>query len=972
MASPLREKFDQFQQDFSKTKDSIYNAVQEADSKADKTGVLKLQEDLNIINAEYQRMGSEYENELLNEKQSILEGMASGKGIGYKEVQAVIPSAMENKYGMMSPKNDRIIKSFTSSDKTKGMLKSQIAQLLEIDEEQVDTEKGLNIAQTSAFRGLRDQAYQEDYLSKRFKTVIPVIIGNKPNYILGTETSDGFKFQVANPEGFDVPNFVASTSQEILPITASILAGTATLASTASTGPASVLASEVSSNLAYGAVSSGQDFFIRMALGYDTKPGEILTRRGIEAGTGFLIGSGLGIAGSKIVRRTGDNIVNNAAKEMDKADAVLKRAGYEVDETILALGGNRGIQLGQELSGARPNSKIAHQYSKIRDKLNDWQQGKFKASEESNKIDISQRLEKEYTSLGKQLKSKNASLDNMLQQGIDRRIKSLNPRDVNTYELGESINFMVKDALQKGKELVPQVYGDFYNKANNMGVLTPKSEILDIFKKLAADPKNQYLKSPEINALIKDFTRDPSNEITIQGLHNLVKAAGGATSKSGSSSVSQQVASGVANALDEKLKSVITRNGLGAEWQQVNKTFDEASLAFRRSSAGSVLSERFGDQVLSPTGMVSVVLRDEKTAADMLLAIRNSGDNAGADALQKKLQSSYLEDIGLTSQKGFKPSKTNNNYNPAMVDTLWGKGASADRVKGTIKEINELLEKDIKLSTLDPADAARLIEPISINEKKAIFKRLYEKSVIEKEQNRLITNEIVKKAKAGDWRNLDNDIFTDTMLTAQTTEVLEIAKKMSLRERKDLGSDMLASILRDFSTAKRGTNETRYGFNLWDAEALNLSLNNWTRGQPKSPQWVKNLDAVTGSQNLADELIAASRKQAAVRPIKSTEEVPIRMLASETGLKVYTSPISYIHHSVLAAAYGANSLRPLLRTLAKDVGDEAYNKSLKKMMKGIIGGQEGIRAAAHTSRNDADSSEAMDAILSEAKRQNDL
>ena len=126
------------------------------------------------------------------------------------------------------------------------------------------------------------------------------------------------------------------------------------------------------------------------------------------------------------------------------------------------------------------------------------------------------------------------------------------------------------------------------------------------------------------------------------------------------------------------------------------------------------------------------------------------------------------------------------------------------------------------------------------------------------------------------------------------------------------------------------------------------------------------MDAVVGKDTV-DEFIAASRVQAASRPIGKAESLELRGLTSATGVKVYAAPFQYIGNKILATAYGSNNLRPFLRGLSKDIGDEAYQKNANRMLKGIIGTRMGLQAAAIQGRNDPDFQEQMQIILAEAQ-----
>ena len=378
------------------------------------------------------------------------------------------------------------------------------------------------------------------------------------------------------------------------------------------------------------------------------------------------------------------------------------------------------------------------------------------------------------------------------------------------------------------------------------------------------------------------------------------------------------------------------------------------------------MADEFGAEKLAPSQMVQRVLSNEKTVADMLSAIKNTGDEEGANVLRKQLQNAYLEKVGLTSQKGIKVSQA--NFQPEMIDALWGKTLGGEQVKAKLKELNEsLIASKVKVANIDPQDAERLLSPLPIRERERVIETIVQKSKLKENEDKLIRNKIIKRVKDGDFEMLDNVAFGSELMKARTSDVLEIAKKLPIEKRKELGMDAFAAVLQDYAP-KVGANETAKGFNLWDAEALIDDLKGWKRGKPNAPQWVSNLDAITGNRNLSDEIIAASRVQAANKPLGEVQSLQPRGLGSGTGVKIYTT-LEYFPHKMLAAAYGSNTLTPFLRSLSRDIGEEAYQKNMDRMMKGIIGTRIGLNAAAQQSANDPEFAEQMQVLLSEIQAQ---
>jgi len=124
------------------------------------------------------------------------------------------------------------------------------------------------------------------------------------------------------------------------------------------------------------------------------------------------------------------------------------------------------------------------------------------------------------------------------------------------------------------------------------------------------------------------------------------------------------------------------------------------------------------------------------------------------------------------------------------------------------------------------------------------------------------------------------------------------------------------------------------------------------------------MDAVVGKDEV-DVLIAASRVNASSRAIGKEETLSPRLLGSSTGLKFYAAPIPWINARFLSASYGSGMLRPFLKGIAKDVGDEQYAKNFSRMVGGVLGGRTGLMALANQSRNDPEFSDQMQRLMAD-------
>lgn len=954
MSSPFTQQFKQVESRLTNAKNKLEEKFLQLKEAGDEQGMKEIGSNLRLIQGEYARIADGYQQEQAVRKESLLSGISSGELISDKQkpiksfVQFPDPSGARN-YG----------EEFTYSPLkyNPNKAKKAFAELLETDPKKVDVTTGVGLKETTFLAGLQDDEARKAYLQQNYEEVLPINTVGSSNFLVKNKKGD---YILALPKGINMKDVGAAVATETLPLAAGIGAGIVSLRK----NPFSPTTASAVSNLAYSGVGAMQDVGFRKMAGLPAGVGQVATERGKEAALGLGVDFGIRTLANPFIKRVGTAIENNVAKELREATELLQKKGMDVNYPVGAEGGDIVLKFQRELAGKFPKMAVAETMEKTRGVMASYQ----KAIEDKvigvPKVDITNRVKAEADQLAAMIEKQNVRLQGQAKGWVDNRLKQIMPDNTNQVDLGNTISSLMEDAATKGQAIKDQAYRSFYDETTQRGVNVPKQEVLNTIEGVLAGTRNDFKRNPSIERLYRDIANSGESNFSAEQLRNIVQVARDSVPLN-ASKTADQVAVGVSKALDDKFNEVISRNGLGDLWSQTNKTYDETSLAFRRSSPGKILSEQFGSQKLSPSQMVDATLANEKTVADVLSALRNTGDQAGADALQTQLKNAYLEKIGITS--GYKG--TNSKYKPEMVDALWGNNTTSKRVNSTIEELNNSLKASkVDLVNIPPEDVNRLLDVIPIDERKKIISSIVQKGQIQAKQDRLMSNEVVKQAKRGNWTYLDNDIFADTMLNkASTSDVLDIVKKLPLAEKQKVGADMFARLLSDYSTAGTGANQARFGFDLWDAEKVIKDLGGWNRVKGTgAPQWVKNMDAVVGKDTV-DEFIAASRVQAANRPIGEAESLGARGLASSTGIKVYASPFQYIGNKLLATAYGSNNLRPFLRGLSKDIGDEAYQKNANRMLKGIIGTRMGLQSAAIQGRNDPDFQEQMQIILAEAQ-----
>jgi hypothetical protein len=422
--------------------------------------------------------------------------------------------------------------------------------------------------------------------------------------------------------------------------------------------------------------------------------------------------------------------------------------------------------------------------------------------------------------------------------------------------------------------------------------------------------------------------------------------------------LSKATADAARSTLDKGLKGTPGE----AAWNQWKADYDSKVLAFDRGALKLVLNPD-----IAPSKAVSTLLSDERAAADLFDALgATSGPQAVAQA-QDALQQAYLRKMGAGQARRLQ-------YKPEVVDTLWGRNPDgtpnpmrADRIKATLAEVNDAYKlSKTKLTGLDPADMNKLLAPMSEQERKSVIKSMVAKSSAEEALEKQANNALLSMAKKGDFSVLDTDMFANAALDAKPSDVAQVLSVVkSPSQRKQLGNDMVAAFARKFATS--GENQTRHGLDLWDGEAVIESLKGWKRGQAGTPHWVANMDRVLG-KSTTDTLIAASRLNASVQPIKVGSALAVKATVTGQGLVGYVGRVNqWAKDRTLASLYGAGKMREALARgiMMRDIGMRQEQQAAEFIGKAIVGSRLGLMSAAEQSRNDPAFSEQIQSALAE-------
>lgn len=262
--------------------------------------------------------------------------------------------------------------SFTGKGKDKAAerseLKKNISRSLGISDDQFDENKGADAGTRALAALLPTSGEKVNVLQKKFgqNNVKPLRIGGKDR-IAYRDDQDG-KFRLFDEQGFSLKDITSDWAGEVVPLAASVIAGTAAATATAfSGGLAAPLAIGAAAGAAQAATGFMQDVAVRALTGQEQQYGEAAKRRAKEGV--FTAGADAITAGfaRPIARMWGDRAVNAGAEKISK---LMAKYGGDFDTLPASVRGT-GEEAASALkrAAALPNAREARGLSSVRDRL---------------------------------------------------------------------------------------------------------------------------------------------------------------------------------------------------------------------------------------------------------------------------------------------------------------------------------------------------------------------------------------------------------------------------------------------------------------------------------------------------------------------------------------------------------------------------------------------------------------------------
>lgn len=721
---------------------------------------------------------------------------------------------------------------------------------------------------------------------------------------------------------------------------------------------------------------------LRYAYGLKPDIGGTIARRGTQA----VISAGMGgITDVAVPRfaaaRIGDEFVNRFAQNLERSAENLMvreqrlaakqgRAAGEVNVPFAAkLAGPVGLEAQSELAGIYPTSNIASSARKTQETLlrlsDDWR-SKIPANP-NNYADIALQKEEQKKALAQQIASATGRNARLIEGALDRQTRgALGDTD----ELGNILLSSIKSAEDQAIKSTNDQYTLLSEVADNAGFQVNPTKFLDAVSAIRQkiNPSGAFDESAVrgVESRLKQLNRP----LNFRDFDDYIKAftdarpenaVGGTTKDVFGMRFSEELSKLRRNTYD-KFNATMpdgTVKNLGDEFQRATELVQRRG-AYEKNLLGNVLKEAAGEQSKTPRDIVSAVLKEPATIDRVVKSLRELGQRdpskAGeADRILGLLQLEYMNKIGIKPSlrgKGARSIEVNTN----MVKSLFG--GQADAQLRAISDLNNNLKNigDLGSSKLTMDDLQKMGKPLSEVERKSLAKTIAKRIQAEKEEEALTRSTIFSLAEKGDFKNIDADALSKSILSPSSTikdtqnAMLQLSKS-SLESRNLYKGDFRRELLDAYSGGNPNANTPFEA--IFDTKRF---MNDYRPSSGNVTTFAKKLQTVLGKEE-ADFLydLAATAEANAIADVAKTGST-FRMIGSPQGGTVIVSLQKMVDSTrnrfltaMLSSGVNSNMIKSALaKTAIPGKANDVYNQMAKQMFLS----RTGATALAHQASSD--------------------
>jgi hypothetical protein len=794
-------------------------------------------------------------------------------------------------------------------------------------------------------------------------------------------------------------------------------------------------AANIGSAAVGGIVGSGIDTALRFSYGLEPDIGTTIARRG----TGAIIGAGAGMLTDVAIpayraARIPNPFENQFVKVLDESAGRLMlreeklaasqgRVAGEVNVPVGArLAGQKGIDIESELAGKYANSGIATAKRNSQESLlrlnTDMMSNTPVTANDFSAIAVNQDGQRRALANSiARTNNKNATL-------IEDRVNQiLKPRGkTNVDDLGKVLRNNIEIAEAQAKKSTDEQYDVLADVANSAGFKIRAEDLLGLVSKIKqqANPKKAFDESAtngvenRLRLLIADQNEISSIEKRIAGEKDVAKsnellrqvelikkrgdldfknfddyirafndarpdnAVGGTTKDALGAKVSAEL-SKLRKRIYSNFKAInpdgTTRN-LGDEFEEATRLVQER-IAFEGNTLGRVLKEVVGEQATTPRDVVSSVMKEPFTINRVLEASRklelDDPTQAGiTQKMQEMMRVQYLNDLGMGSKKGV----AGLDYDQRMLDSLYGDKSAAvsrglDSINGKLRVLKSANVPQMTLTDLNSLSSA-----LSQDARDEVANGIIKRNALERQEEALVTSSIFNAAKKGNFKDIDPDLLSKSILSKENTikdteTVMVNLSKLSPESRNLFKGDFRRNLLDDYSGGESTVNAPFMP--LFDTKKF---LSDYETSPGVTSVFGKKLEIVLGkeeAQGIAD--IARLNNANIITDTSATGFAP-RFTATNNAVILgipFGQLASSVRNRYITAMLSSGSQRNTLkRALARNAMPGAVNKAYNDMARDMFLTRTGLTALAHQASSDPEFSAELTNMAKQFKEKESL
>lgn len=844
-----------------------------------------------------------------------------------------------------------------------------------------------------------------EYLKRTYpnSNIAPIDVGGNTEYLI--KNQDGTSFTTLDK---GVAGTAGMLAVEAPLAVAEIGATLGTLAATKS---------PITATLAGGATRATlgpiADSITRAALSMPQKVVESLGRRGLEAAIGTAAGLVIDVIPSTMIAaRMPSSFKNEFLKAYQGS---VKRLG--LPETAVPAGaqfGKQGLETAQELSGQFPRTGIASNMRKAQESIRTLFEGVKKGvpatANDFSAIAVNQDGQRR--ALANSIARSNDKNTLLIEDRVNQILRP--PAKANVDDLGKIFRDTVASAEDQSIKSTTAQYDVLADVADASGFKISAKQLLDALPRLkgkvnfagafdesAVNSVEARLKAialdedriKSLQSFVDNSTNPTTNKFVfiekdqeavqeaIKEINNIKKAdkldfrsfdawirafndarpdagAVGGTTK-------DVFGVGISAELSELRRNIYSKfnanmpdgavGNLGEEFQKATELV-QARGAYEKNTLGYILKEAGGEQSTTPRQIVSNVMSDPFKIDRVLQASRElelaDPTQAGiTQKMQEMMQVQYLNDLGMGSKKGVALL----DYDEGMLGSLYGNKSAAiarglDSINGKLRVLKSANVPQMTLTDLNSLSSA-----LSQDARNEVANNIIKRNALERQEEALVTSSIFKAAKKGNFKDIDPDLLSKSILskgnTIKDTETVMVQlSKLSPESRNLFKGDFMRNLLDDYSGGLPSASAPYTP--LFDAKKF---LADWESPTGKS-QFAQKVETVLGQKDAQFMYDLAKVYEGNTITDIAAKGSNLRTIKNQGGT-TFVLPITPIltagKNRYLAAMLSTGTERYGLKSaLARNALPGEVNDAYVKMFKGTFITRQGITALANQASSD--------------------